>query len=173
MKKNVETKEYNFVATLVFLLKGKKVWLAPKKAKIGERRLNGPGGELEESDASLKACAIRETHQEFGVHVKEEDLELCTVGYFTNIRKDGISFVCKVYIYSCSRYVGIPKASKETGRPRLFSTYALPLKRMMVADRFWIREFFKGKRFIVRATMKNHQSELIGKVEMEYIDSFN
>lgn len=173
MKKMDKNKEYDFVATLVFLLKGKKVYLATKNAKIGEKRINGPGGELESEDVSIGACAVREVGQEFNVLIEEKDLDLRAIGYFNNIKSDGNVFTCKVYIYTVRRWIGNPRASKEMGKPKLFSIYKMPYWKMMAADRFWIPEILVRKRkIIVKATLKNKQRELIGEVEIIDVEKF-
>jgi hypothetical protein len=172
MSEKEDTKERNFEATLVFLLDRKTVWLAPKKAKIGEKRLNGYGGEIELYDLTKEDAAKRETHQEARVHVKKEDLELFAIGYFTNIKNNGTHFVCKVYIYRTRRYIGNPKASKEMGKPHKFNKYNMPYRRMMAADKYFLSELFSDKKIIIRATLRNKQSELVGKPEITYVDSF-
>lgn len=170
-KENFGEKEYDFSATLVFLVDGKKVWLAPKIAKIGKKRLNGYGGEVEPEDVSIEARAVEEAREESRVHVLESDLELCAIGYFTNIKSSGEPFVCKVYIYIARRWVGIPKRTKEMGTPKKYDIYKPPVEKMMVADRYWIGKVLKGKKLIVKAIMKNSQAELIGQVEVLEVET--
>ncbi len=168
-----KSKECDLVATLVFLLKGKKVYLATKKAKIGKKRLNGPGGKLELQDASIKACAVREVRQEFHVLIEEKELELCAIGFFTNVKDDGTLFACKVYIFIAKHWIGIPKASKEMGKPKLVSIYKMPYEKMMAADKFWIPlVLVKKRKIFVRALLKNGQSELVGDVEIVDMNVF-
>lgn len=173
MKENKETKEYSFEASLVFVIKDRMVLLAPKEAKIGKNRWNGYGGELEETDASIEACAARELQQECLMLVRQDDLCKVAIAYFTNIKDDGSTFVCKVqvFIVGIEKCIGTPVKTGEMGNPEWFEMGNLP-ENMMAADHVWLPEIFKGKKIVVRATMKNKQSELVGGVEIIEVDSF-
>lgn len=169
-----DNKEYDFVATLVFLVDRKKVWLGQKQAKIGCKRFNGPGGEFEaEKDKTIEDCAKRETWEECRINVEKEDLKLYAIGYFSNLKDDGKIFVCKVFIFIAEKWKGKHKTTKEMKRHKKFSIYKMPYKRMMVADSFWIPEIFiKRRKIIVHATLKNKQSELVEKVHIVEVQSF-
>jgi hypothetical protein len=169
MRENDETKEYDFEATLVFVIKGQKVLLATKNAKIGMGRFNGYGGEIEESDPSVEFRASLEMWQECGMVCPDEALKKVAIGYFTNVKDDGELFVCKVHVFLVkkTKCVGRFSASFEMGKPQWFEFENLPLDKMMAADKFWLGEIFKGRKIIVKATLKNKQSELVGEVEIE------
>jgi len=175
MKEDNNEKEYDFVATLVFVVKGKKVLLAPKKAKIGKDRWNGYGGEVEPCDPSVEFRATLEMWQESGLICTDEDLQKVAIGYFSNIKDSGETFVCKVHVFLVEekKCVGAPTATNEMGMPGWFDIDSLPFERMMAADHCWLPEIFKGKKIIVSATLKNKQSELVGKVEIAEVESFD
>ncbi|NTW26789.1 MAG: hypothetical protein HGA36_00475 [Candidatus Moranbacteria bacterium] len=174
MQEDIDNKEYDFEATLVFVFKGKKVLLAPKKAKIGKDRWNGYGGEVEPCDPSIEFRATLEMWQECEMICAEEDLKQVAIGYFSNIKDSGEIFVCKVHVFLAEekKCAGVPTATNEMGMSEWFEIGELPFEKMMAADRHWIPEIFKGRKIIVRATLRNGQAELVGKVEIQDVESF-
>ncbi|EKD58972.1 MAG: hypothetical protein ACD_56C00016G0003 [uncultured bacterium] len=167
-----DNKEYDFEATLVFIVEGRRVLLALKKLKIGKGRFNGYGGAIELTDNSIEAAAAREFFQECGCRIKEDRLRKVAEAYFTNVKSDGGLFVCKVHVFLLKRRhcKGTPVASGEMGKPQWFKKKMLP-ENMMVADRYWIPEIFKRKKLIVKATMQKSQSELLD-LEIAEVKSF-
>ncbi len=169
MIENKDTKERNFVASVIFVIKNGKVLLGKKKDKIGVNRYNGPGGEFEEWDPSIEWRATLEMWQEIDIICWDDDLQKIAIGYFTNIKDDGSKFVCEVHFFFVekNKCKGQPKSSKEMEKPEWFNYENFPFDEMMAADRYWIPEIFKGRKIIVRATLRNKQSELVGEVEIE------
>jgi 8-oxo-dGTP diphosphatase/2-hydroxy-dATP diphosphatase len=175
MEESKESKEYDFEATLVFIVYGKKVLLAPKNAKIGKGLFNGYGGEIEKYDISVEFRATLEMWQECGMICDDENLQKVAIGYFTNIKDNGEIFVCKVHVFLVekNKCVGVAKATREMNQPQWFDIEKLPFNKMMAADKYWLREIFKGKKIIISATLKNKQSELVGDVEIIEVESFD
>ncbi|HAS00150.1 MAG: hypothetical protein US57_C0002G0049 [Candidatus Moranbacteria bacterium GW2011_GWC2_37_73] len=165
-------KEYDFEATLLFIVDNREVLLAPKLDKIGKDRWNGSGGKPKPQDSSLEECVARETWEELWILVRKKYLEKVAVGYFTNIQEDGGSVIWKVTVYIIEKKycIGTPASTKEMGNPQWFDMDNMPY--MIAADCFWVPEIFKGRKIIVRATMKNNQSELVGPVQIVDVDSF-
>ncbi len=165
--------EYDFEATLVFIIDDGSVLLAPKLDKIGKDRWNGAGGKVKPQDNSPEDCAAREIWEEMWTLIGEKNLQKVAIAYFTNVQKDGSKVIWKVHIYIIEKKycVGTPVATKEMGEPQWFKMNNMPFDDMIIADQFWILEIFKGRKLIIRATMKNSQTELVGEVEIVEVDS--
>src|SRR5437762_731474 len=76
--------------SLVFLYKPaeKKILLAMKKRRFGAGKWNGVGGKLEGNETP-KSNAVRETKEEIGVKIDENDLgEVAVLDFFFENNKD-------------------------------------------------------------------------------------
>jgi ADP-ribose pyrophosphatase YjhB (NUDIX family) len=169
-----DNKERNFVATNILVVKNEKVLLGRKEEKIGAGRYNGPGGEVEEFDPDIEFRATLEMWDEIGLICEDDDLQKVAIGYFSNIKEDGSIFLCEVHFYIVEKIkcTGVPKATSEMGQPKWFYKNNIPLDEMMAADRFLLPDILNGKKVIIRATLKNKQSEIVGVPEITYVDSF-
>ena len=159
-------------ATLGFLLKDGKVWLAIKTRNIGENRWNGYGGGLEPEDKNLLKCLKRETKAESTVEIKTESAVKMAEIDFHNTNSDGKSFVCKVHIFLVKDWEGTPEASEEMATPTLFEINNLPFERMLLADKEWLPLILEGKKLITEYYYGPHQLELLKKGEIKFVDSF-
>lgn len=163
---------FDVEATLCFPLRGECVLMARKKDGIGKGRYNGYGGKKEKGDFSIRATAAREIKEEGNVLVRKRDFKKVAIGYFTNIKSDGSKIIFKVHIYIIKKWKGEFRESNEMGIPHWFYEDEIPFDEMMAGDQPWIREILKGKKIIVRATLKNKQQELVGRVKIIYVKSF-
>jgi hypothetical protein len=175
------------VMTVVFVRDGKgrgrKVLLGLKMTKIGAGRYNGPGGKVEKWELSYRSRAkleksrrsraTLEMFQESGLVCFDEDLQKVAICHFINIEEDGSMYECEVHVYfaELDKCHGRLRPTDEVSRWEWFLENELP--EMMVADPYWFPKVLMGKKLIVRATMKNHQSELVGEVEIVEVDSFD
>ncbi|MDD5463574.1 MAG: hypothetical protein PHP62_00310 [Candidatus Moranbacteria bacterium] len=170
----MQEERYDFEETLVFIVDGREVILAPKMHKIGAGRYNGYGGKIEPSDPSIKFRAVEELWEEAWTLIGERHLQKVAEGYFINNKNDGRVITCKVNIFLAQKKncIGTPTATEEMGEPESFDMDNMPYDNMMAADRYWLPEIFKGRKIIIRATMKNNQTELVGPVEIVDVKSF-
>lgn len=53
--------------TLLFVVRNQRILLIHKKRGLGAGKINGPGGRLDDGE-SPQECALREVHEEIGVH---------------------------------------------------------------------------------------------------------
>jgi 8-oxo-dGTP diphosphatase len=169
----METEEKVLVnATLVFLVtEDNEVWLAKKAAKIGAGCWNGYGGGIEAGE-SKEESAIRETREESGVEIHEDNLRYGGYVDFHNKKSDGSCFVCRVHVFVAREWVGTPREIKngsgevEMLTPTRFGFNELPVEELMPADPFWLPEVLKGKRIIGKAWYGPFQKELLRPVEI-------
>lgn len=170
---NVDTKERNFLATVLFVVESGKVLLGIKREKIGKGLYNGPGGEVELWDPSVRWRLTLEQWQETGLICDDDDPEEVGRGYFRNIKEDGSVFEVEVCFFRVEKIKcsGSLRNTSEMYRFEWFDFDVLPSE-MIVADKYFVPQMLKGKKLKVWATMKNHQSELVGDVKIDYVDCF-
>lgn len=177
-----DSEPYDEEMTLVFLVKDNKVKLAKKKTKIGIDCWNGYGGKVRDTDLSIESAATRELEEETrgekergrGVIVPIDSLRKCAICFFTILREDGSCVVRKVHVFFSNVWLGEFRESNEMGLPKSFQCDKLPFDEMMEADRIWIPDVLRGKKIVVKATMKveNNRHELVGAVIVTSVGSF-
>lgn len=173
MPNNIEDKkERNFEATVIFVVKNGKVLLGRKKEKIGAGRYNGPGGEVEQYDPSIEFRATLEMWQEIDIICADEKLRKVAACFLKNIKSDGTIFKVKLHVFLVEKRDcdGLPKPSKEMDNLKWFLQENPPFENMMAADPHILTPVFKGKKIVVRATLKNNQSELV-KIKIREVKS--
>lgn len=157
-------------ATLCFLVKSGKVLLGFKTEKIGKDCWNGYGGGINDGETP-KQAALRELEEESGVIVLPEFLEKTAIIDFHNTKSDGSVFICRVHVYLASKWTGEPQATNEMTNPMWFDVSQLPDK-MMPADKEWLPIVLSGKKIMATAKLGPFQKTLLGKVELQRVDSF-
>lgn len=158
-------------ATLGFLIKDKKVWLAVKTRNIGKGCWNGYGGGVELEDKNLVECLKIETKTECKVEIK--GVEKVAIIDFHNTKTDGETFVCKVHIFWIKDWEGIPQESEEMATPTLFEINNLPLEKMMPADKEWLPLVLAGKKLIAEYFYGPFQKELTKERKIRLVKSFS
>ncbi len=158
-------------AVLCYLIDGEKVLLAFKTAKIGKDRWNGYGGGIEEGETP-RVAAVRELEEESGLVALPEDLLKVAIVDFHNTTTEGKNFICRVHVYTTSRWSGVLKEDKTMIRPTWFEKDNLPLEKMMPADRFWLPLILSGKKIKAEAHYGPFQKELLQPVTIEEVTSF-
>ncbi|MFA6076907.1 MAG: NUDIX domain-containing protein [Candidatus Paceibacterota bacterium] len=159
-------------ATLGFLVRDGKVWLAIKTRNIGRDHWNGYGGGVEPEDKNLIECLKRETQEECKVEIKGETAEKVAVIDFHNTKSDGEIFVCKVHIFLVKDWEGVPQESEEMATPTNFKIDNLPFEQMMPADKEWLPLVLEGKKLIAEYYYGPFQKELIKERKIEQIEKF-
>ena len=129
-------------ATLVFVIKGRRILLIRKKRGLGAGKVNGPGGRLEAGE-SFEACAVREVREELGV----TPLHLVQLGRHAFQFVDGYSTF--VHVFRAGDFHGTPVETDEA-EPLWFELDAIPFDQMWEDDRYWLPLVIKGRRFAGR-----------------------
>ena len=158
-------------ATLCFLRRDDKILLARKTKKIGKGCWNGYGGGVESGEPP-EQTAVRELLEESKVVGRPQDLEKIALVYFHNQKSDGTTFVCKVHVYSLSRWEGGVEATDEMTTPTWFALDHLPFNTMLPADVFWLPLALRGKKLVATAHYGPFQKTLLGKVSVQEILHF-
>lgn len=132
-------------ATLLFLVKKEgehisDVCLAMKKRGFGAGRWNGMGGKVQ--DESIESATVRETEEEVGVKVLENDLQKVGKIFFTFPAKPEWDQI--VHVFLTEKWEGEPKESEEM-KPEWFNVDDIPYSEMWPADRYWIPLMIEGK----------------------------
>lgn len=166
-------------ASLVFPIEGDVVWLGLKpisesgEIKIGEGKRNGYGGGIENGETILE-CAKRELEEESGLVVEVGDFEKRAELTFYKHKSTGeISrALVHVFVVRLSGIADMIRATPEMGDPQSFPVHHLPNESLMRADRDWLPLVLAGKKIRATAHYTPQQKELIGEVEIEFVESF-
>ena len=126
-------------ATLVFVIRGRRILLIHKKRGLGAGKVNGPGGRLEPGE-SFEACAVREVREELGV----TPLRLVRLGQHAFQFVNGYSTFVRVY--RAADLEGAPVETDEA-EPLWCDLDAIPFDRMWEDDRHWLPLLIAGRRF--------------------------
>lgn len=127
-------------ATLIFLVKDKKVLLAMKKRGFGVGRWNGVGGKKNNGE-TVKQAAIREAEEEIGVKVKEIKKVAALDFYFAPDK----NWNQQVIVFIANSWEKNPKETEEMA-PKWFDINKLPFKKMWVDDVYWLPNILKGEK---------------------------
>ena len=164
-------------ATVCFLVKDNKILLGLKTKKIGEGCWNGYGGGIEDGESAVEA-AVRELKEETsgkeagGIIALPEHLEKIAIVDFHNTKSDGKTFVCRVHFYLVKQWKGEAQETEEMIKPTWFGIDELPFEKMMPADKIWLPIALSGKSIVAKARYGPFQKELIGDVEINWVESF-
>jgi 8-oxo-dGTP diphosphatase len=130
------------IMVLVLFVKNGCLYLGLKKLKIGEGKLNAPGGKIEPEDkGDPRLAAVREVRQECGVRVGPTDLKQVALLHIGNQKKKGQILL---HVFMVEKFSATFKETKELGelRPYLFSKIDYDL--LMPADRMWLADVLLG-----------------------------
>lgn len=131
-------------ATLLFLVKDKKILLAMKKRGFGKGHWNGVGGKPAKGE-KIEETAIREAQEEIGIIPKKFKKVAILDFYFA--RKPDLNQ--RVVTYFCDSWEGRPKESEEM-KPEWFLKNKLPYAKMWADDSLWLPHVICNK--FVRAS---------------------
>lgn len=158
-------------AVVVFPERGTKIMLARKTRKIGAGCLNGYGGGID-GDENSEEAALRELYEESGLRASLEGLQKIAVVDFHNQKSDGSLFTCRVHMYLASDWTGALKETEEMQEPAWYEKTALPLDRMMPADREWLPLALAGTKVQAEAWYGPFQKELLRPTIVREVTSF-
>ena len=128
--------------TLCFICHDDKVLLGKKKRGFGEGWYNGFGGKLKKGE-TIRQAAVREIHEESGVHVDEDNLE--SVGEIIFHFDDMPDAEFRGNIFMVKQWQGEPRETDEM-LPEWFTHDTLPLDNMWEVDKYWVPQVLSGKR---------------------------
>ena len=126
-------------ATLLFVIRDKKVLLIHKKRGLGAGKINGPGGRIELGETPIQG-AVREVQEE--LCVTPQNLSFCGKLSFQFV--DGLSLHCTVF--RAEGYKGIPQETNEA-IPLWVSLENIPYDKMWQDDQYWMPLMLNGKLF--------------------------
>ena len=148
--------------TLLFPRELGRIWLAPKKKKVGAGKWNGYGGKFspEQGDKTMVDTALREFVQESGAELTgSERLEEVAVIDFFEGREH--TFECHVYFYHAESWIGRLKETEEMGKPQYFDLWGIPFESMMPADLLFLKPLVAGKKDLVFAIFYSEGKERV------------
>ncbi|MFA6091903.1 MAG: 8-oxo-dGTP diphosphatase [Elusimicrobiota bacterium] len=126
-------------AALCFVIKNKKILLIHKKSGLGEGKVNGPGGRIEEGESPLQA-AERETLEETGLLPSG----LKEAGQLFFQFSDGFKLHCTVFT---ARSAEGRMIETDEAVPFWEKASLIPFERMWADDKLWIPWMLAGKPF--------------------------
>ncbi len=126
-------------ATLCYLVRGDEVLLIRKKRGLGEGKLVGPGGKIEDGETPHEA-AIREVEEEIRVSIEEQR----KVGEFEFVF--GTESKMFVHVFRAEEFSGDP-AETEEAKPRWFDVEEMPYDEMWQDDELWMPYLVSGETF--------------------------
>lgn len=159
-------------ATLCYPIRDGKILLGMKAKKIGQGSWNGYGGGID-GEETPEQSASRELAEEVKIKASEDSLEKVAIVDFHNTNSDGTAFTCRVHVYFVSQWEGEPQETEEMLKPTWFDKDALPLDKMMLADRYWLPLVLAGKKIVAEAHYGPFQKTLLGEVKLRCVDSFS
>ena len=128
----------DLTGTLLFVRQGDRVLLIRKKRGHGAGKINAPGGKLEPGETPLR-CAIRETHEEVGISVRDAELR----GRFSFLDLRAPQWFG--YVFVAREFEGTPHETDEAV-PLWYPLDALPFAQMWDDDRFWLPRILEGEK---------------------------
>lgn len=129
---------------LVFIKRDDEVLLIRKKRGLGEGKINGPGGKVDEGE-TVEEAGIRETQEEVGLTPK--DLQHHGELYFQFA--DGLSIHCTVFV--TETFEGELTETDEA-EPMWVKIADVPYDEMWEDDQFWLPQVLAGETFVGRFT---------------------
>lgn len=131
--------------TLCFLLAGEplqQVLLGMKKRGVGEGKFNGFGGKVKPGE-SVAQTAVRELHEEAGLTVAPDDLQLVAKIYFDVPTEP--AWETLVHVFLVRHWTGRLGESEEM-RPQWFDVAAIPYEQMWSDDIYWLPLVLRGEK---------------------------
>lgn len=168
----MEEEKVLYNVTVCYPAEGNEILLGIKVEKIGKGCWNGYGGGIEKGEKP-KEAAVRELEDETGgMTASPEHLEKIAIACFHNVKSNGEAFDSTVHFYLARECSGEAKDTTEMINPTRFDINDLPLDKMMLADKYWLPIALSGQKVMVKATYGPFQKTLLGKVEVQWVNSF-
>lgn len=126
-------------ATLCYLVRGDEILLIRKKRGLGEGKLVGPGGKVEDGETPREA-AVREVEEEVRLFVETPT----KVGEFEFVFGEESEMF--VHVFRAEEFSGEPRETEEAD-PRWFDVEDMPYDEMWEDDRLWMPHLLSGETF--------------------------
>ncbi len=107
-----------------------------------------------------------------GIDIDFTSLEKVAVLTCHNTKSDETTFVCEVDIYLAYKWTGEPEDTDEMYCPQWYFFAAIPLNKLMLADREWLPLVLRGKKLKVEAHYGPYQQTLLKPVVIEEVKDF-
>ena len=138
------------ISTVCFLLKGKRVLLAPRKDGFGLGNMTGFGGKVDDGE-SITQAVTRETGEESELVILARDItQVALIRRFTF---DVQTF--EIHVFTARKWSGVPKETAEMGESRWYAFDALP-EAMWEGDRLWLPRVLAGDTFEADVRLDEH-----------------
>ncbi len=139
-----------------------RIWLAQKKKKLCEGKLNGYGGSRRITE-SIRGCMIREFSEESGASTYNRHLTSVGGIVFNSVDGNGETrLICFCFIYLITHWTGEMIETEEMGSPESFGFDDIPFDRMMPSDIFWLNQVLrKTKRVSGSITLNEAMSAVV------------
>ena len=129
-------------ATLMFVVRDRRLLLIEKKRGLGAGKLNGAGGKVDPGETPLEA-AVREFEEE----VLATPVDPVAVGRLAFAVTDGESIL--IHVFLASELRGHPAETAEAA-PLWVGIDEVPYERMWADDRHWLPLVLEGRTFEAR-----------------------
>jgi 8-oxo-dGTP pyrophosphatase MutT (NUDIX family) len=129
------------LATVLVVIKDKKILLGMKKRGFGEGKWNGFGGKPQGSE-NIKETAIRETQEECGIIVEKIE-KVGILDFEFSLKADWNQ---QVHFFLAKDFKGEIIESEEM-KPAWFELNTIPYELMWPDDKFWLPMIIEGKKF--------------------------
>ena len=126
-----------FVGTLMFVVKDRRVLLIHKKTGHGAGKINGPGGKIHSGESVLD-CAIRETQEEVGITPLEPKCVL-EMRFVEENGPQWLGFAC-----IASDHIG-EHSETEEAKPFWCDFDDIPYTQMWPDDAVWLPRIMEGE----------------------------
>lgn len=134
------------IATAIYLVRNKEVYLPIKKTTVGIGKRFPYGGKQEENE-TVRQCAVRELFDESGIKVPEEKLKLQAIIFFYKGKEKPESPAVKVYFYVCDDFEGEPSVDgREMIDTQPFPIDNLPIQDMKAGDELFTNRILSGEK---------------------------
>ncbi len=126
----------------MFVVQGGKVLLIEKLTGIGQGKINGPGGKIEQGETAEEAV-VRECQEE--LHITP--LNPVKMGELSFSMTDIPDIHCHVYM--ATEFSGVPEETCEA-IPFWKKIADVPYEKMWEDDQYWLPEMLQGKKFFAQ-----------------------
>lgn len=130
-------------ATLLFVVRGRRILLIHKKRGLGAGKMNGAGGRLQRGETPRQG-AIREFREELGVSPRNVEKRGEVHFQMTN------GTAIRIHVFAATDCDGEPRATEEA-EPIWTQVDAIPYERMWADDRYWMPHLLAGRPFVLRS----------------------
>ncbi len=155
------------ITNVLFVRRGDEILLAMKKRGFGAGKWNGVGGKVQEGE-NMSQAMVRETKEEIGIDIQEQDLQKVGELEFYFPEKEGWDIYLDVFF--TYKWAGEPIETEEM-KPKWFSVSDIPLDQMWIDDKFWLPGAIDGKKFKAKCYFKG-EGEEVKDFKIDWVEGF-